>query len=83
MQGSALEIRCYGSAAEYKRAGSATNALRGELLVMAGLYEIMQWMAETVHTGDWMNEWYYQLIQHDSVADLLEYVGTALVEIFS
>ena len=49
---------------------------------MAGLYELLHWLAESVHTGDWLNEWYYDLIQHESVADLLEYVGTAIVEIF-
>ena len=49
---------------------------------MPGLYEFLNWLAETVHTGDWLNGWYYDLIQHESVADLLEYVGTAIVEIF-
>jgi hypothetical protein len=50
---------------------------------MAGVYELMQWMAETVYTGDWKNEWYYQLIEHESVAALLREVGTQLVDIFS
>lgn len=50
---------------------------------MAGLYELMQWMAETVYSLDYMNEWYYQLIQHDTVRELLKEVGTQLVSIFS
>ena len=49
---------------------------------MAGLYEIMQWMAETVHTGDYRNEWYYMLIWVDSVKDLLTEVGKQILQVF-
>lgn len=46
------------------------------------LWVVLRWMAETVHTGDYLNEWYYLLAQLDSVEQLLTAVGKQLALIF-
>ena len=47
---------------------------------MPGLFELMHWLAETVHTGDWKNEWYYEI--PSEAYEFLAEVGKQLVAVF-
>ena len=47
------------------------------------LYELIQWLSTTIVEHDYMNEWYYDLLQNDTVKDLLTAVGKELLTIFS
>ena len=44
------------------------------------LWILMKWMAETVYTSDFENEWYYMLLD---VEDLLVVIGQQLIHVFS
>ena len=47
------------------------------------LKTLLMWMAETVYTGDFENEWYYDMLNADgTVQGLLTDVGQALIELF-
>ena len=50
---------------------------------MTELYILLRFLAETVHTLDYRNEWYYMLIQVDSVKELLTEVGKQILQVFS
>jgi len=50
---------------------------------MNTLYNLIKWMAETVHTLNYKNDFYDVLIQFDSAKQLLREVGQALVSMFS
>ena len=50
---------------------------------MTELYVFLRWLAETVHTLDYQTEWYYMLIDVDSVQELLTEVGKQIVQVFS
>jgi len=49
---------------------------------MPGLYELILWLSTTVVEQDYMNEWYYDLLQNETVKNLLKEVGKELLQIF-
>ena len=50
---------------------------------MPGLFELMKWLAEVVHTGDVNNQWYYEIVGYwDTAQEFLAVVGYQLTEIF-
>ena len=44
------------------------------------VWMLMSWMAETIYTKDYLNEWFYQLKDIDN---LLVVVGKELLHIFN
>ena len=44
------------------------------------LWILIKWMAETVYTLDYKNEWFYTLID---VEDLLDVIGQQIVHVFN
>ena len=50
---------------------------------MTELYILLRFLAESVHTLDYKSEWYYMLIQVDSVKELLTEVGKQILQVFS
>jgi hypothetical protein len=43
---------------------------------------LMRWMAETVHTSDYLNEWAYMLYDLETVELLLKRVWQQVIAIF-
>lgn len=49
----------------------------------AGLWEFIKWAAATVQTGDYLNEWFYDMVgQYGDSMDLLMAIGKQLKDLF-
>lgn len=43
----------------------------------------MRWLAETVHTGTWANDWFDVILEFEDLADFIEAIGRTIVKMFA